>query len=158
MMPGLRSIDLSLNRSLLAAREVKTPTGWIIPPDLNALVILQPRGFCSRRARHLRFVIWFVFSNLIHCGRLVLRMTNTHPRIALEFPMQRSRFGHDCDRNLVCLGALATLSSLEALRLCGCLEAWKLGDAQLGPLVNSPLLCPFWDTKIVSDYLECLNT
>lgn len=99
--------------------------------------------FCSRRVRHLRFVIWFVFSNLIHCGRLVLRMTNTHPRIALEFPMQRSRFGHDCDRNLVCLGALATLSSLEALRLCGCLEAWKLGDAQLGPLANSPFLCPF---------------
>ena len=105
--------------------------------------------FCSRRVRHLRFVIWFVFSNLIHCGRLVLRMTNTHPRIALEFPMQRSRFGHDCDRNLVCLGALATLSSLEALRLCGCLEAWKLGDAQLGPLANSPFLCLFWDTKIV---------
>ena len=87
---------------------------------------------CSRRVRNLRFVIWFVFSNLIHSGRLVLRTTNTHPRIALEFAMQRSCLGHDRDRNLVCLGALATLSSLEALRLCGCLEAWKLGDAQLG--------------------------
>ena len=103
--------------------------------------------FCSRRVRHLRFVIWFVFSNLIHCGRLVLRMTNTHPRIALEFPMQRSRFGHDCDRNLVCLGALATLSSLEALRLCGCLEAWKLGDAQLGAVGEFSISLPFFGTR-----------
>lgn len=153
MMPGLRSIDLSLNRSLLAAREVKTPTGWIIPPDLNALVILQPQSQTSS-IRHL--VCVFKSYPLRKAGSQNDKYSSTHrlgvPNATQPFrPWLRQELGV-----LGRFGDTVIVGGLATLRMPGSLEIGRRPTWGRWWILHCSAL--FWDTKIVTDYLECLNT
>lgn len=151
-MPGLRSIDLSLNRSLLAAREVKTPTGWIIPPDLNALVILQPQSQTSS-IRHL--VCVFKSYPLRKAGSQNDKYSSTHrlgvPNATQPFrPWLRQELGV-----LGRFGDTVIVGGLATLRMPGSLE---IGRRPTGAVGEFSISLPFFGTRRLYDYLECLNT